>query len=103
MNKFERKLKEIEAGSGFSISKCLEYFRVRWVKSSFMGSACFVNITFIGGKPSFECYINGESFDKFVKPAMEQAMKQTLEDKRMYLNMELSVLNRELEGESCKK
>ena len=85
MDKFKRQYKESNAQRAFEQIQSLQAYKKNWSKSSLIGSGCFVNITALGGQVGFEAYVDGESFDMFVRPAIQQAMEHSLAKKKEYL------------------
>lgn len=96
MNKFERKLKEATAQTTASLLGKLRAWKKDWKNYSLMGSGCFVNITKLGGQSGFEAYLDGEAFDKFVRPAIQQAMEMSLEKKKEWIEAEARSIQNEL-------
>lgn len=96
MNKFERKLKEASAQTTASLLGKLRAWKKDWKNFSLMGSGCFVNITKLGGQSGFEAYLDGEAFDKFVRPAIQQAMEMSLEKKKEWIEAEARSIQNEL-------
>jgi hypothetical protein len=96
MNKFERKLKEATAQTTASLLAKLRAWKKDWKRGSLMGSGCFVNITTLGGNHGFEAYLDGEAFNKFVRPAIKEAMEMTLQKKKEYLDYEGKSIETEL-------
>lgn len=94
MNKFERKLKEATAQTTASLLAKLRAWKKDWKRSSLMGSGCFVNITTLGGNHGFEAYLDGEAFDKFVRPAIQQAMGMSLQKRKNISIMKANRLKR---------
>lgn len=88
MNKFERKLKEATAQTTASLLDKLRAWKKDWKRGSLMGSGCFVNITTLGGNHGFEAFLDGEAFDKFVRPAIQQAMEMSLQKKKEFIDYE---------------
>lgn len=95
MNKFERKLKEATAQTTASLLAKLRAWKKDWKNYSLMGSGCFVNITTLGGNHGFEAYLDGEAFDKFVRPAIKEAMEMTLQ-KKEFIDYESKSIEKEL-------
>lgn len=96
MNKFERKLKEASAQTTASLLGKLRAWKKDWKNYSLMGSGCFVNITKLGGQSGFEAYLDGEAFDKFVRPAIQQAMEMSLKKKKEWIEAEANSIQKEL-------
>lgn len=85
MDKFKRQYKESKSQRAFEQIQSLQAYKKNWSKSSLIGSGCFVNITALGGQVGFEAYVDGESFDMFIRPAIQQAMEHSLAKKKEYL------------------
>lgn len=96
MNKFERKMKEATAQTTASLLAKLKAWKKGWKNRSLMGSGCFVNITALGGQIGFEAYLDGEAFDKFVRPAIQQAMEMSLQKKKEFIDYESKSIEKEL-------
>lgn len=94
MNKFERKLKEATAQTTASLLTKLRAWKKDWKRGSLMGSGCFVNITTLGGNHGFEAFLDGEAFDKFVRPAIQQAMEMSLQKKKNSLITKVNQLRK---------
>lgn len=97
MDKFKRQYKESNAQRAFEQIQSLQAYKKNWSKSSLIGSGCFVNITALGGQVGFEAYVDGESFDMFVRPAIQQAMEHSLAKKKEFLESQIRSIEAELE------
>lgn len=96
MNKFERKLKEVTAQTTASLLDKLKAWKKDWKNGSLMGGGCFINITTLGGNHGFEAFLDGEAFDKFVRPAIQQAMEMSLQKKKGFIDYESELIEKEL-------
>lgn len=96
MDKFKRQYKESNAQRAFEQIQSLQAYKKNWSKSSLIGSGCFVNITALGGQVGFEAYVDGESFDMFVRPAIQQAMEHSLAKKKEFLESQIRSIAIEL-------
>ena len=92
----KRKLKEVEIQTPFRIIDTLNAYNKKWKGRKFMGGGCTINVSFLGGSPAFEFYIDGESFGELINPQIELALKKTLENNKMYINMNLSQIEKAL-------
>lgn len=93
----KRKLKELEYQNPWNI---LTNYRARKKKGARIGctgSGLIMNITTLGVDFGHECYITGETFNKYVQPAITQALKETLEQQKMYLKMLENEIDKEIE------
>lgn len=83
----KRKLKELEYQNPWNILENYRAWKKRGAKIGATGSGLIVNVTSLGLEFGHECYITGETFNKYVQPAITQALKETLEQQRTYLKM----------------
>lgn len=61
-------------------------FMESWAPFALAESECAITITPVDGGESFKTNIYDRSFDLFIKPALQQAMKHTLELDMAFLN-----------------
>lgn len=90
---YKRKLKELDYQSPYSIVEAFKRYEKKWERTSLVGSGIILDFTVLGGKAGFECFVCGEAFDEFIRPAIEQALKKTLETQLMYLDIQKSMIN----------
>ena len=83
----KRKLKELNYQNPWNILDNYRAWKKRGAKIGATGSGIIVNVTSLGLEFGHECYITGETFNKYVQPAITQALKETLEQQKMYLKM----------------
>lgn len=93
---YKRKLLELEAQSPWSILESLKQYRKKWKKGSLVGSGALLKFTVLGGKAGFECFLSGEAFDEHIRPAIEKALKHSLEMQLMYIDMQKGAINAEI-------
>lgn len=91
----KRKLKELEYQNPWNILDNYRAWKKRGARIGCTGSGVLINITTLGLEFGHECYITGETFNKYVQPAITKALKETLEQQKMYLDM----LQREIDEE----
>lgn len=91
----KRKLKELNYQDPWNILRNYREWKKRGAKIGVTGGGIIVNITSLGLEFGHECFITGETFNKYVQPAITQALKETLEQKKVYLE----ILKGEIEKE----
>ena len=101
-NKYKRKLKELEAQKVSNITNTLLSYRKNWSNFSLIGGGLFINLSTLGKFQGFEAYIDGESFDKHLRPAIEAAILDTIKNKKLYLQSELNTI-KEITGSETTK
>lgn len=92
----KRKLKELEYQNPYNILEAYKNYKKKWVRTTLAGSGIVIDFTCLGGRAGFECFVNGEAFDEFIRPAIEKALEKTLEMQMMYLDMQKGAIAAEL-------
>lgn len=95
----KRKLKELEYQNPWNILENYRAWKKRGAKIGATGSGMIVNVTSLGLEFGHECYITGETFNKYVQPAITKALEETLVQQRMYLKILDSQIEKETAGE----
>lgn len=93
----KRKLKELNYQNPWNILENYRAWKKRGAKIGATGSGIIVNVTSLGLEFGHECYITGETFNKYVQPAITKALEETLVQQRMYLK----ILDSEIEKETA--
>lgn len=93
----KRKLKELNYQNPWNILENYRAWKKRGAKIGATGSGIIVNVTSLGLEFGHECYITGETFNKYVQPAITKALEETLVQQRTYLKM----LDSEIEKETA--
>ena len=92
----KRKLKELEYQNPWNILDNYRAWKKRGAKIGCTGSGVLINLTTLGLEFGHECYITGETFNKYVQPAITKALSETLEQQKMYLNILEKEIDREI-------
>lgn len=95
----KRKLKELEYQNPWNILRNYRAWKKRGAKIGATGSGIIVNVTSLGLEFGHECYITGETFNKYVQPAITKALEETLVQQRTYLKILDSQIEKETENE----
>lgn len=95
----KRKLKELNYQNPWNILENYRTWKNRGAKIGATGSGIIVNVTSLGLEFGHECYITGETFNKYVQPAITKALEETLAQQRMYLKILDSQIEKETAGE----
>lgn len=95
----KRKLKELNYQNPWNILENYRAWKKRGAKIGATGSGIIVNVTSLGLEFGHECYITGETFNKYVQPAITKALEETLVQQRTYLKMLDSEIEKETENE----
>lgn len=101
MDKYKRKIKELEAQDAWNVRKTLEDYNKRWVNS--LRHTCHqttsINISSLiqnGNYKNIEIYITGNSFADHVMPAIKKALEDTLRSQRHDMRFMVETLDKEL-------
>lgn len=89
----ERKIKEIQYQETYHLIRTLKRFNSDWKSYKLDASGCIINITTLGGKANFECYIDGWAFDNHILPALEKALQETLARKKEFLKIQIGEID----------
>ena len=93
----KRKLKELEYQNPWNILNNYRAWKKRGAKIGVTGGGIIINLTSLGLEFGHECYITGETFNKYVQPAITQALRETFQQKRDYLKILDSQIMKEIE------
>ena len=93
----KRKLKELNYQNPWNILENYRAWKKRGAKIGATGGGIIVNVTSLGLEFGHECYITGETFNKYVQPAITKALEETLVQQRTYLK----ILDSEIERETA--
>lgn len=93
----KRKLKELNYQNPWNILENYKAWKKRGAKIGATGSGIIVNVTSLGLEFGHECYITGETFNKYVQPAITKALEETLVQQRTYLK----ILDSQIEKETA--
>lgn len=93
----KRKLKELNYQNPWNILENYRAWKKRGAKIGAIGSGIIVNVTSLGLEFGHECYITGETFNKYVQPAITKALEETLVQQRTYLK----ILDSQIEKETA--
>ena len=93
----KRKLKELNYQNPWNILENYRAWKKRGAKVGATGSGIIVNVTSLGLEFGHECYITGETFNKYVQPAITKALEETLVQQRTYLK----ILDSQIEKETA--
>lgn len=92
----KRKLKELNYQNPWNILENYRAWKKRGAKMGATGSGIIVNVTSLGLEFGHECYITGETFNKYVQPAITKALEETLVQQRTYLKILDSQIEKEI-------
>lgn len=92
----KRKLKELNYQNPWNILENYRAWKKRGAKIGATGSGIIVNVTSLGLEFGHECYITGETFNKYVQPAITKALEETLVQQRTYLKILDSQIEKEI-------
>lgn len=92
----KRKLKELEYQNPYKILEAYKRYKKEWARTTLAGSGIVIDFTCLGGRDGFECFVAGEAYDEFIRPAIEKALEKTLEMQMMYLDMQKGAITAEL-------
>ena len=93
----KRKLKELEYQNPWNILENYRAWKKKGARIGCTGSGLIMNITTLGLEFGHELYITGETFNKYVQPAITQALKETLEQQKRYLKILENEIDKEIE------
>lgn len=93
----KRKLKELNYQNPWNILENYRAWKKRGAKIGATGSGLIVSVTSLGLEFGHECYITGETFNKYVQPAITKALEETLVQQRTYLK----ILDSQIEKETA--